>query len=345
MVLHSIEASVRYVTALRRERQDGSRVRRGFSVLELVIVIAIIVALLAMSLPALRGAHMRSKKTGELSNLRQIGMAWFMYAQSNNDSALPGYLETDVQARWEVSYDYPKILTGNTLVGREIPPEIASPWTWRLMPYLSDAGKTLRQHLEEDEYEFLELIERAREVAVEPAFGYNGYYVGGYWTMTQGQQRRPIFRFANATNREGKRVNVVARSPSSIQHSDQKIVFCSTTLRDPGTYRRGSHDAHGYHLAVPPILGEEPQWQIPRGPESEPNDGAYASLSGDIYGVQALTTVPTPLGRYTGTAVVFYADGHCDVQTPGALADQSLWIMGAERVGDVPANRFTHTNH
>lgn len=306
-------------------------------------MIGIVAALLALALPALRGVHLRSKKTRELSNLRQVGMAWYMYAQSNNDYALPGYLEPDVQKAWEVSYDYPKVLIRNDLIGKQIPREIAAPWTWRLMPYLSDAGRTLRHHLDDDE-EMLDIIEHASEIAQQPAFGYNGYYVGGCWTMTGGPNSRPQYRFANATDRRGRRVNVVARSPSNVHASERLIVFCSTTRREAGELARGADDAPGYHLAVPPILGDRPQWQTPGDDISlVESDDDITLGTGDTYTVQALTLAPVPIGRFTGAAAVFYADGHTDSQTPGALADQSLWIMGAEGVGDTPASHFTHT--
>lgn len=318
----------------------------GFSLLELLIVIAIIGALLALALPALRGVHLRSKKTLELSNLRQVGMSWYLYAQSNNDHALPGYLDPEVQQAWDVTYDYPAVISTGSLLGSQIPQDIAAAWTWRLMPFLDDAGKILRFHLGDDDYEMLELIEHARDVALEPAFGYNGYYVGGYWSMSSGEKSHPAYRFASSTDANGKRVNVVARSPSGVRAADRLVVFCSTTLRDPGLYKRGPDNAPGFHFAVPPILADQPQWQTP-GDTIAVNDSEQAPRlgTGDTYTVEALTLTPVPLGRYTGAAAVFYADGHTDSQTPGALADQSLWITGAERVGDTPAKLFTHSDH
>ncbi|MCZ6836079.1 MAG: prepilin-type N-terminal cleavage/methylation domain-containing protein [Planctomycetota bacterium] len=339
--MHLSSPSTSHTSLTGRESSPRSS---GFSLLEVLIVILIVAALLALAYPALRGAHQRSLKTRELSNLRQVGMAWFMYAQSNNDAAMPGYLDPEVQEDWDVTYDYPDEIVRSKLASNKIHPEIASAWTWRLMPYLSNAGVILREHLDED-YEPFELVEHARDIAFKPGFGYNGYYVGGYWTMTgEASNRRANFLFSKSRDMNNNIAGVVARSPSGIRASDRQIVFCSTTWRDTGVYQRGPNSAPGYHLSVPPILGDRPQWQIPGDSiENIFNDEKVRLGSGDHYAVEALTMSPTPIGRYTGAAVVFYADGHVDSQTPGALADQSKWIMGAKQVGETPARLFTHS--
>jgi|SRR5665213_619776 len=73
------------------------KIIRAFTLIELLVVIAIIAILAALLLSALTGAKLRAQQIQCASNVRQLSLSVFMYANDNNDrhvgykdSAYPG---------------------------------------------------------------------------------------------------------------------------------------------------------------------------------------------------------------------------------------------------------------
>jgi prepilin-type N-terminal cleavage/methylation domain-containing protein/prepilin-type processing-associated H-X9-DG protein len=64
--------------------------RRGFTLIELLVVIAIIAILLAILMPALNRVKEQGKRAGCLANLKQLQLAWGMYADENDDRIVNG---------------------------------------------------------------------------------------------------------------------------------------------------------------------------------------------------------------------------------------------------------------
>ena len=74
--------------------------KRGFTLVELLVVIGIIAVLISLLLPSLNKARESARALSGLANLRQIGTAIFMYAHDNNDKMPYGDTSTAVAQTW-----------------------------------------------------------------------------------------------------------------------------------------------------------------------------------------------------------------------------------------------------
>jgi len=76
----------------------------GFTLIELLVVIAIIAILMAILMPALQRAREQGQRAVCLSNLKQLALAWIMYADENEDRLVSGEAGTSFRAQFGVSW-------------------------------------------------------------------------------------------------------------------------------------------------------------------------------------------------------------------------------------------------
>lgn len=86
----------------------GSRRGRGaFTLIELLVVIAIIAILASILFPVFAQAKEASKKISCVSNMKQLGVAWTMYANDYDDVVSPAWFGTGGAADEAISGPWP----------------------------------------------------------------------------------------------------------------------------------------------------------------------------------------------------------------------------------------------
>ncbi len=301
--------------------------RRAYTLVELMVVLVIIGILLAMAAGGLMLARRAAMQASQSNNLRQLGLAWMQYNTTSRGRFVPGWVSPNAQRDLRMVLAYPDM----TLIPpapsfSEDEANIAGPWTWRLVPYLGSDLSILIDPDEQDLLPILDYEQFGEQIAYEPAFAYNGWYVGGHYTVPQ-DAGRAILSFSSARLGDRTEVNLVAESIGRMKHPSSTVVFLpGGKLTEPGSYSLANPHMQMWFEATPPYLADQQMWSV-----VSPDD--VDSFEPDI-------GVPR-LGHGMDTPI-FHADGSIGTESLNTLRRQNLWIDSARVVEEIPAEEFTH---
>src|SRR5690348_10214706 len=79
--------------------------KRGFSLVELLVVVGIIAVVIGLLLPVISRARESANRAPCLSNMRQFGTALLAYAQQNKGKIPIGYLDQMKQENYLLNYN------------------------------------------------------------------------------------------------------------------------------------------------------------------------------------------------------------------------------------------------
>ena len=349
----------------------------AFTIVELLVVVAVIGILLALLSSGLSSAIASGKKTKEMNRLKQVLVAWTLYSGQYEDKLMPGFIDSAVQqgpqgsAAWQVRY--------HNKAGSDLAPELCQTYPWRLAPYLDYSYETFLGYRDsiEDNVDFSKYVDPevpvtlpaslsgataldGAGIAIQPAFGYNAYYLGGWWTSVAG---KPTVTFGTGGYTEVgttgvARGRLVAKTLGNISKPSELVVFTSSTFLNQSSepYSKFNDWTPGAAWAVPPRLGPDAIWGF-GGVTLQGVDLVSATIVDDIlaafspHASLAPLTAPMgevgklmvfkdqsiPISRYGKTLPVGLADGGVRSSSADELNDIRVWVPCAN------TRAFTHT--
>jgi len=154
------------VTASQITNDRTARSVVGFTLVELMVVVAIIGLLIGILVPALGLARDKAAMVIEMSASRNLMLAHNMYAADHRGRLILGY---DTRAK-AFGPD-----------GQPLDSPVNARYPWRLVPYLDgELQQTVLVHQRFKEIDQAEQLD-SYSVSVMPSFGINGEFVGGTW--------------------------------------------------------------------------------------------------------------------------------------------------------------------
>jgi prepilin-type N-terminal cleavage/methylation domain-containing protein/prepilin-type processing-associated H-X9-DG protein len=201
--------------------------KRGFTLIELLVVIAIIAILMAILMPALSRVKEQGKRIVCESNLKNLSLAWIMYADENDGKIVDGaggynysysgLTETAwVGQAWGANWNQPNAATVGTLTDAQKKKAIEDGALWE---YAKDMGvykcPTGR---------------RGECVTYSIVDAMNGLYRDGTWTGTNNHIAAKGVRVGNTVLWIKRRDEIVSPPPP------QRMVFIDEGAMTPDSF-------------------------------------------------------------------------------------------------------------
>ena len=282
-------------TAGSPEFRAGVRVR-GFTVVELLVVLAIIGVLVGILVPVALGARRTAARVREASALRAVAAAWVGYATDQQGAVLPGY-RAGLDASDETGAPIPPEAYGGDV-------EVRKRYPWRLAPWLDQDFRRLYVGDNADTLERLRAGDRNQYyyfASLYPSFGLNSAFVGG------DEARFPVDDVL-----PNGQANPVAswcvRRLSGSRRPARTIVFASarTAATQGGEINEGC-----FRVDAPWLAGPSPRWAASYDPDDPASCGGVSTRgSGDEVTVATI-------------------DGGVEPVQVDALRDMTRWCDGA----------------
>ncbi|RYG24042.1 prepilin-type N-terminal cleavage/methylation domain-containing protein [bacterium] len=259
---------------------------KGFTLIELLVVIAIIAILASILFPVFAQAKESSKRITCASNMKQLGIAWTMYANDYDDTIVPAWFggaastSDGVSGPWAVRFNQGYIKSKKFLI----------------CPSFKDGTGTASVHTGLNYYR-------------DTTYGYNALYLTPAKGCAQGPDSGTSDAWGTAckTSTKGAGVDTdgsIAGVPmpmTAIEETANTIAFTEST-----TFVSGQGFVSSYYYVKPPSL-----WT-----GYEPNNSA--TWKADSFGRN--------IARHTGEALnVVYGDSHVKSTKLGTLRNQDLW--------------------
>ena len=231
------------------------RKRGGFTLVELLVVVAVIALLLGLLIPAVSHIRKSGNQTREASAARQSMVAYRLYSNDHKNKLMPGYRESP-GVRSE---------TGNPL---GFP--INARYPWRLAPYFDyDFGglyndpkvrKAIEGELDDTSFEYV--------ISLFPSLGLNTVFLGGH----QGSW--------GAWNPSFNQVfgQVHARSYTDVKKPAEIIAFASAHGPNESGIARLGERIDGWYWLQPPRFTNEVWSDEAWDDTADPSDLGYLAL-------------------------------------------------------------------